>query len=58
MDWYSDARTHTAGPSKYIRLPRVAPPGGGAIAISEDGRRSVVAGKECAYYLFFFSDGE
>ncbi|KAL1761750.1 hypothetical protein FB107DRAFT_200662 [Schizophyllum commune] len=46
MDWYSDARTHTAGPSKYVRLPRVAPPGGGAIAISEDGRRSVVAGKE------------
>ncbi|KAL1747561.1 hypothetical protein HDZ31DRAFT_80400 [Schizophyllum fasciatum] len=46
MDWYSDARTHHPGPSRYVRLPRVAPPGGGAIAVSEDGRRSVVAGKE------------
>ncbi|TRM56232.1 hypothetical protein BD626DRAFT_441257 [Schizophyllum amplum] len=46
MDWYSDARRHTTGPSRHVRVPRVAPPGGGAIAISEDGERCVVAGKE------------
>ena len=49
---YSDSRKHGyQGSSRNVRLGRVTPSGGGAIAKSEDGTRCVVAGKECRYQL-------
>ncbi|TFK20632.1 WD40 repeat-like protein [Coprinopsis marcescibilis] len=44
---FSDSRNHGyQGPSRYVRLPRVAPTGGATISKSEDGTRCAVAGKE------------
>ncbi|KAI0819575.1 hypothetical protein BC628DRAFT_1491791 [Trametes gibbosa] len=49
---YSDAREHGyTGPTRHVRLPRATSHGGGSIAKSEDGVRSVVAGRECEYSL-------
>jgi hypothetical protein len=45
---YSDQREHGyKGRSRYVRLPRVTPAGGGLIARSEDAVRCAVTGKEC-----------
>lgn len=45
---YSDQREHGyKGSSRYVRLPRVTPAGGGLIARSEDAVRCAVTGKEC-----------
>ncbi|KAF8150924.1 hypothetical protein B0H34DRAFT_156740 [Crassisporium funariophilum] len=44
---YSDSRKHGySGSSRNVRLARATPPGGGAIAKSEDGIRCAVTGKE------------
>ena len=40
--------------SRFVRLSRVSPAGGGAIARSEDGNRCVVTGKESEWSLLFF----
>ena len=48
FDPFSDSRKHGyQGTSRNVRLGRVIPPGGGAIAKSEDGIRCAVTGKEC-----------
>ena len=45
---FSDSRLHGyQGPSRFVRLGRVAPNGTAVIAKSEDGSRCAVAGKEC-----------
>lgn len=41
-------------PSRCVRLSRVTPAGGGAIAKSEDGYRCAVTGKECASFFLMF----
>ncbi|KAF8813412.1 hypothetical protein BYT27DRAFT_7158298 [Phlegmacium glaucopus] len=47
FDHYSDSRKHGyQGGSRNVRLGRVTPSGGGAIAKSEDGIRCAIAGKE------------
>ncbi|KAF6744332.1 hypothetical protein DFP72DRAFT_1078873 [Ephemerocybe angulata] len=46
-DTYTDQRTHGyQGPSRYVRLPRVALSGSASMARSEDGTRCAVAGKK------------
>ncbi|KAF6744343.1 hypothetical protein DFP72DRAFT_929836 [Ephemerocybe angulata] len=46
-DAFTDQRTHGyQGPSRYVRLGRVAPSGTASMARSEDGTRCAVAGKE------------
>ena len=48
FDSYSDSRRHGyQGSSRNVRLGRVIPSGGGALAKSEDGVRCAVTGKEC-----------
>ncbi|KAH8825127.1 hypothetical protein DL96DRAFT_1670347 [Flagelloscypha sp. PMI_526] len=45
---YSDSRFHRfeSQPTRFVRLNRAAPLGGGAVSRSEDGQRCAVAGKE------------
>jgi WD repeat-containing protein 24 len=53
-DAYADARfLGYSGPSRSVRVSRVASSGGGAISKSDDGRRCVIAGKECAREISF-----
>lgn len=48
FDSYSDSRNHGyQGSSRNVRLGRVIPSGGGALAKSDDGIRCAVTGKEC-----------
>ncbi|KAH9855271.1 hypothetical protein C2E23DRAFT_774286 [Lenzites betulinus] len=52
---YSDAREHGyGGPTRHVRLPRATSHGGGSIAKSEDGVRSVVAGRESLRILHVY----
>ena len=58
---YSDSRKHGyQGSSRNVRLGRVIPSGGGALAKSDDGMRCAVTGKECrgsgfSHYLLFMT---
>ena len=51
LDIPSDTKSlGSQDPSRCVRLSRVTPAGGGAIAKSEDGCRCAVTGKECASF--------
>ena len=53
-DSYSDSRKHGyQGSSRNVRLGRVIPSGGGALAKSDDGIRCAVTGKECKVIRLF-----
>ena len=54
LEPYSDSRKHGyQGSSRNVRLGRVIPSGGGALAKSDDGIRCAVTGKECMVIRLF-----
>ncbi|KAJ2914600.1 hypothetical protein MD484_g5846, partial [Candolleomyces efflorescens] len=56
---FSDSRLHGyQGPTRFVRLGRVAPSGTTAIAKSEDGSRCAVAGKESLRVVRVSSPGQ